>query len=258
MMNWSNFYIFSGIAIVFWILASIISARSKKKSSLAIILSIIGTAIFGTFLIGLWIELKRPPLKTMGETRMWYSFFMSIAGCIIYYLWKYRAILSFTTLMASVFIMINLLKPETLSSELLPALQSPWFIPHVVVYMIAYAFLGAAFMIGILLLFKRNNQLLLISDNLVSLGLASLSMGILLGALWAKEAWGHFWTWDPKETWALLTCLAYLTYIYYRTLKKNNYTVDSILLIIAFICLQMCWFGIKYLPSANSSIHLYN
>lgn len=53
-------------------------------------------------------------------------------------------------------------------------------------------------------------------DNLVYIGTAFLTLGLLFGALWAKEAWGHYWTWDPKETWAFLTWIGYILYIHYR------------------------------------------
>ena len=53
-------------------------------------------------------------------------------------------------------------------------------------------------------------------DNLVYVGMAFLTIGMLFGALWAKEAWGHYWNWDPKETWAAATWLGYLIYIHYR------------------------------------------
>ena len=83
----------------------------------------------------LWEYLQRPPLRTMGETRLWYSFFMGIAGLLTYIRWKYRWILSFSTLLSTVFVVINLLKPEIHDQSLMPALQGVWFIPHVTVYM---------------------------------------------------------------------------------------------------------------------------
>ena len=55
-----------------------------------------------------------------------------------------------------------------------------------------------------------------ITDNLAYVGLSFMTLGMLMGALWAKEAWGHYWSWDPKETWAAITWLAYLVYVHYR------------------------------------------
>ena len=172
----------------------------------------------------MWITLERPPLRTMGETRLWYSFFLPLAGIIVYSRWHYRWILSFSTLLATVFVCINLFKPEIHSKTLMPALQSPWFAPHVIVYMMAYAMLGAAMVMAVYLLFIKKTaataQELDITDNLVYVGMSFVTLGMLMGALWAKEAWGHYWSWDPKETWAAITWLSYLVYIHYRQYKN--------------------------------------
>ena len=103
-------------------------------------------------------------------------------------------ILSFSTILALVFICVNLFKPEIHDKTLMPALQSPWFAPHVIVYMFAYAVLGAAAVMAIYLLFIKKSGIAAeefdITDNLVYVGLAFLTIGMLFGALWAKEAWG--------------------------------------------------------------------
>lgn len=82
---------------------------------------------------------------------------------------------------------------------------------------------------------------------------------MLFGALWAKEAWGHYWSWDPKETWAAATWFFYLTYIHLRLIKPDKFKFACILLIFTYCCLQMCWWGINYLPSAQgNSVHTYD
>ncbi len=98
-----------------------------------------------------------------------------------------------------------------------------------------------------------------ITDDLVYVGLAFLTLGMLMGALWAKEAWGHYWSWDPKETWAAITWLFYLVYIHYRRYRPTAYRPALWALLIGFCLLQMCWWGINYLPSAKGvSVHTYN
>ena len=88
---------------------------------------------------------------------------------------------------------------------------------------------------------------------------AFLTIGMLFGALWAKEAWGHYWSWDPKETWAAITWIAYLIYIHYRRLPQQRNRLAFWMLIGSFVLLQMCWWGINYLPSAQgSSVHTYS
>jgi len=80
---------------------------------------------------------------------------------------------------------------------------------------------------------------------------------LLFGALWAKEAWGHYWTWDPKETWAFITWIIYLLYLHFRYPQKLTANQLFWTLLIAFLVLLMCWFGVNYLPSAANSIHTY-
>ena len=82
---------------------------------------------------------------------------------------------------------------------------------------------------------------------------------MLFGSLWAKDAWGHYWAWDPKETWAAITWFAYLLYMHYRLIPTHNRKYSLYILVVGFLLLQMCWWGINYLPSAQgTSIHTYN
>ena len=145
----------------------------------------------------------------------------------------------------------------------MPALQSPWFIPHLIVYMAGYAILAiAAFMAVYMLSFRKGKTTeaeLDLTDNLVYVGLAFLTFGMLMGALWAKEAWGHYWAWDPKETWAAITWFAYLVYVHYRQIPTHKPKLALWVLLISFVLLQMCWWGINYLPAAQgSSVHVYS
>ena len=164
-------------------------------------------------------------------------------------LWGYFAIAVFASLFAYFFF------DSYNTKTLVPALQSPWFAPHVFVYIFAYALLGVAVVIAWWKL----------ADDLVYISLAFLTIGMLFGALWAKEAWGHYWSWDPKETWAAITWIAYLIYIHYRLMPRANSQEPKAnhlalwILFGSFVLLQMCWWGINYLPSAqSSSVHTYN
>ena len=145
----------------------------------------------------------------------------------------------------------------------MPALQSPWFVPHVIVYIFSYALLAASSLVavkGLYQLYFREfeTKTLHLADNLVYIGFSFLTLGLLFGALWAKEAWGHYWTWDPKETWAFLTWLAYLIYMHFRTFQPKTTKAPLWMLSLAFIVLMICWFGINYLPSAQNSVHVYS
>jgi len=96
-----------------------------------------------------------------------------------------------------------------------------------------------------------------LTDNLVYVGLGLFLIGLLIGALWAKEAWGDFWSWDPKETWAFLTAAVYLIYVHLRLKEPHMSRLALWMLVLAFVCLMITWKGVSYLPSAQGSVHVY-
>lgn len=235
----------------------------KKQKHFANSFIIAGILLFIFYIVNLWINLERAPMRTLGETRLWYSFFLPSIGMFIFYKWKLKWMPVFSLSMAALFILINYSKPEYFYKTLMPALQSYWFVPHVIVYIFAYALLAASTLIAFIGLIRINNKEfsldnLAIADNIVYLGFAFLTFGLLFGALWAKEAWGNYWTWDPKETWSFITWLFYLLYIHYRYFYRKNIKAPLLILTLAFVVLLICWFGVNYLPSAQNSVHVYS
>ena len=260
MLGWNIFAYVAVICIFISTIGAIVALRSKLRSNTAIALSIAALTLFCAFIVTLWITLQRPPLRTMGETRLWYSFFLLLSGLFTYIRWRYRWILSFSTMLSSVFMIINILKPEIHDQTLMPALQSHWFIPHVSVYMFSYALLGCATLLAIYSLLRPKENLDQVIERLLYGGIAFFTIGMLTGALWAKEAWGAYWSWDAKEAWAAATWLLYLLAIH-LAMNLNNQTKQRLfraIVIVAFLGLQMCWYGVNYLPSAAQSIHTYN
>ncbi len=265
-MIWTNFPLVARIIISLWIIAIIAYVLPWKRkifTFLGNVFTVIGIMSLMIFILFLWIDLQRPPLRTLGETRLWYSFFLPLIGFITYLRWKYKWFLSYSLGMAILFLIINYYHPGTFDKTLMPALQSPWFIPHVIVYIFSYALLAASSLVAIKGLYqhyskKSGTDTLFLADNLVYIGFAFLTLGLLFGALWAKAAWGHYWTWDPKETWAFLTWLGYLIYIHLRNFHPKKIRFQLWILALAFVILLICWFGINYLPSAQNSVHTYN
>ena len=259
-MSWDLFIWFALSAAVCWIIGAVFAWKGRHW--LVTGFTVLGLLVYAAFIVGMWLSLERPPLRTQGETRLWYSFFLPLVGIVVYGRWRYKWILSFTTVLALVFICVNLFKPEIHNKTLMPALMSPWFAPHVIVYMLSYAILGAATVMAIYLLFFHRNKTtddeMAMTDNLVYVGLSFLTFGMLFGSLWAKEVWGTYWGWDPKETWAAITWLCYVLYILFRKARPREYRTALWLLIFAYLCLQMCWWGINYLQSARAtSVHVY-
>lgn len=261
-MSWENYPVFVYITSALFIIGAVLNGRNKLKwvrdSSL-----MAGVAAMLVFTIGLWIALERPPMRTLAETRLWYSIFLTIAGLAIFYRWKMNWMLYYSLGMSLLFVYINFFNPDTYDETLMPALQSPWFVPHVIVYIIGYALLAASTLMGLHGLWliynnKSPKEVIERADNIVYIGFAFLTLGLLFGALWAKEAWGHYWTWDPKETWAFLTWFMYLVYIHLRYQHKKRYKWALWALTLAFVILLICWFGVNYLPTAANSVHTYS
>lgn len=261
-MNWSLFPYFAVPASLLWA-GGAYTAFRDRNTRLTYLQTIGGLLIFFAFIFGMWASLDRPPLRTMGETRLWYSAFLPLAGIIVYARWRYKWILTFSWILSLVFICINIFRPEIHNKALMPALQSPWFAPHVIVYMFAYALFGAATLMALYVIVQnrhnRTDKEIALCDNLVYVGFAFMTLGMLMGALWAKEAWGHYWAWDPKETWAAATWIGYLVYIHFRISAPQKIVTSMAIIVISFILLQICWYGINYLPSAQgTSAHIYN
>jgi ABC-type transport system involved in cytochrome c biogenesis permease subunit len=266
-MNWLYFPYFYFLTVFSWILVIIllfIPNKNKTVNKAAIGWLLVGLTGILVFTTLLWYVLQRPLLRTLGETRICYSVFISIIGLVIYIRWKYAWFVQDCLAMSILFLTINLLHPETYEKTLMPALQSYWFVPHVIVYLISYALLAASFAValkGLWLYYQKKPvaESMILADNLVYAGFAFLVTGLVFGAMWAKEAWGDYWTWDPKETWSLLTFLAYLGYIHFR---KQYHTIEYQglalwILVLSFVILILCWFGINYLPTAIHSVHIY-
>ena len=200
MIGWDVFIWFGSAAVLLSAVGAVVSVcandhwsqssiRYRKRRTISIALASAALLVLAAFIAFLWVSLGRPPLRTMGETRLWYSFFALFAGLFTYLRWRYRWILSFSTVLASVFILINIFRPEIHDQTLMPALQSPWFIPHVTVYMFSYSFLGCAFLLAVVGLFSKKNTVMSAADTLIYIGMTFLTFGMLSGALWAKEAY---------------------------------------------------------------------
>ena len=137
---WHYFNLITYISVALWLLSgTLIYSKSKALRNLSITAHLVATLTIGVFIVALWQNLDRPPLRTLAETRIWYAFFMGLIGCAIYWLYRQKWMLSYSAVMGIVFIVLTYTHPDTMNKALMPALQSVWFIPHVIVYIFAYA-----------------------------------------------------------------------------------------------------------------------
>lgn len=261
MITWNLFQPFALASLACWLCGALLALRPAGGSRrISLGLMGLGFLLYATFVAGLWMALQRPPLRTMGETRLWYSLFMMLSGLLVYLRWRYRWMPLFAWVVAAVFIIINLVRPELHDQSLMPALQSGWFVPHVTVYIFSYSLFGCAALLAVAGLVRRTSSYLASTDRLVTIGMAFLTFGMLSGCIWAKQAWGDYWSWDPKETWAAATWCAYLVYIHRRLRKGESLSLGLTYgwLLIGFLLLQMCWYGADLLPWASAGMHSYN
>ena len=167
--------------------------------------------------------------------------------------WKARFVIPVTLLLTIVFTMLTVAKINF--GTLMPALRSWWFVPHLFIYMIAYSLIAIALVIWIAASLKKRESWQTLSDNLVRSSSALLIIGMLTGSVWARQAWGDYWAWDAKENWAAVTWLVTLMHLHLK--DKSGWKAITIL-ILAFLALQITWYGVNYLPSAINSLHTYN
>lgn len=228
--------------------------------TLSFILPLAMMALLGT----LWLSYGRPPFKTLGETRLWYAALLPLLSFVFAWRFHLKWLLPFSFGMASLFLMINVIHPEVYDKTLAPALQSLWFVPHVVVYIVGYALLAAGFLVAfkefieVYKLREVSQEHLWRMDDILRIGFFFLSAGLVFGAFWAKEAWGHYWTWDPKETWAFISWGFFLFYFHFRFWYPQKKKSAVFIVLGSFLVLLVCWFGLNYMAIGQNSVHTYS
>ncbi len=136
----------------------------------------------------------------------------------------------------------------------MPALQSPWFVPHVTSYVISYGLMLVAAMVTIRSFWGEEKEVALrVADRAVTLAFPLMSFGLWSGALWADSVWGGYWAWDIKEVWSLITWLLYIMYFH---VKRNTPEWRRVLLILAFCSLLVTFLVVNLLPKVES-LHSY-
>jgi ABC-type transport system involved in cytochrome c biogenesis permease subunit len=140
----------------------------------------------------------------------------------------------------------------------IPALQSSWLVLHVTFSFIGEAFFVVAFAGAIYYLVIKDGEKKKNIDRIIytsiGIGYPIFTAGALIfGAIWAQAAWGTYWSWDPKETWALITWLVYTAYLHTRFIRRLRGKVSAILAIVGFLFTLFTFFGVNYLLSGLHS-----
>jgi len=139
-----------------------------------------------------------------------------------------------------------------------PALRSGWLALHVAFAFVGEAFFAASFVTALCALAARDEGRRREADRVtytaIGIGFPIFTAGALVfGAIWAERAWGSWWSWDPKETWALVTWLAYALYLHLRLSRKRDDRLPSWVAVVGFACSAFTFFGVNYLlPGLHS------
>lgn len=151
------------------------------------------------------------------------------------------------------------------SGPLMPALKSGWLTFHVITAVISYSLISLSFVTAVFSLildkYRSNKELppsaLLeyMTDRFITLSFPFLTLLIITGAVWAEYAWGRFWSWDPKETWALITWLVYLIYLHGTRMRGWRGRKIIYFAIFGFFVVMFTFFGVNLLLSG---LHSYN
>lgn len=231
------------------------------------------TCALNAVVIGLlWVSLDRPPFKTLYETLLLYPFCIALVSIVLVRLHKLWLLVPCAAGGALLCLVYAWYRPDLELIVLPPALQSAWFVPHVVTYFIAYAGLFISFALALVSLVLASERTPVVRDALVAdaplpleeaahkaaiFGFVALTFGLAMGAAWGKSAWGDYWQWDPKENWAFITWLAYLCYLHLRLMANWRGRAALWVNLVCFAAVLFTYLGMHLLPASGGSLHVY-
>ncbi|UCF61713.1 MAG: cytochrome c biogenesis protein CcsA [Anaerolineaceae bacterium] len=225
--------------VVLWgaTIGYLLHGRSGQRwlGQLASITTLISTCILIAGLVQRGVQAGHWPLSNRYEVALCIGSLILVIYLLIEVGWHERRAGALVLLFSLLSFTFAFTRPqsERLITPLLPALRSIWLQLHVLTTLIGYAAFGVAAGIALTRLLQTvplegeervwlpsgvNSEAMM--ERVVALGFPWLSLGILTGAIWAQNAWGRYWGWDPKETWTLITWLWYLLILHVRTLRN--------------------------------------
>jgi cytochrome c-type biogenesis protein CcsB len=293
MINYVKFANFSFLTLFFSMIFYWVQVNFPilKRQSIGLILMALSNVLLLIFLILRWTESGHFPLSNIYEALMFLSWCFTVIHLILEKFTKnllLSCISAPTAFFINAFATLSLPQELQKASPLVPALQSNWLMMHVTVMILSYAALisGSLLAIAFLMLSQtqqnttlvgvtakysqkeimefnilsknQNINLSTILDNLsyriIGIGFPLLTIGILSGAVWANEAWGSYWSWDPKETWALLTWLIFAIYLHTRITRGWEGKKPAFIAACGFFIVWICFLGVNLI---GEGLHSY-
>ena len=195
-----------------------------------------------------WYIGGRVPLSNGYETMQFLALATLLLACL--FRRRFPFTLPFGFLLSGFALLVSYLgqmNPQI--TPLMPVLVSPWLSSHVSLIMMSYALFAFMMLNGVLALCVRREalRLMLLSRLLLYPAVFFLGAGIFLGAIWANVSWGHYWSWDPKEVWALVTFMVYAVPFHAGSLSRLRKPLFfHVYMMVAFLTVLMTYFGVNY------------
>ncbi|NOY68516.1 MAG: c-type cytochrome biogenesis protein CcsB [Deltaproteobacteria bacterium] len=259
-----------GFAAVMYVFSWIFKKSMPGKTAVVVTFA----AVFGNLAgIGLrWTEsykmgIGHAPLSNLYESLIFFALVIAILHLFIHFKYKLRMIDVVASPIPFLVMAYASLNVNNAIEPLMPALQSNWLIAHVMTCFIGYSAFAIAFGISVMFLVKSSTDggkpgitgripdLATLDDlthRMVTFGFLFLSIGIITGSVWANQAWGRYWGWDPKETWSLITWLIYATLLHARMMRGWQGKRIAWLSCIGFMAVIFTYFGVNLLPGLHS------
>lgn len=273
---------FFGVAMIIYILAAafylgLFLFKKEKVGVVGMLLAVGGLTLQTIAIVLRWIESYRmgighAPLTNMYESLVFFVWCTTLLYLVLEFRFKTRVMGAFVMPFVAVAMAYASLSAriDDQISPLIPALQSNWLIAHVVTCFIGYGAFAVAGGLGVMYLLKQGNEgkektnsilaglppLPTIDDlthKTIIFGFMWLSAGIITGAVWANEAWGTYWSWDPKETWSIITWFLYALTLHARFTRGWRGRRIAWLSILGFLAVFFTYFGVNFLLSGLHS-----
>jgi cytochrome c-type biogenesis protein CcsB len=272
-LSWVTFIFFA--AFVFYLFRMILGREFWGK--LATWTALVGLVAQSIALIIRWktsydLGMGHAPLSNFYESLIFFAWTIVFLYLLMEWRLKNRSIGAFVLPISFLIMAYASIAPgiKNRIEPLIPALQSNWLTSHVLTCFLGYAAFTVAFALGLMFFVKKaagadsSRSSIFIRllpneyqmDDLMysstTLGFIFLTLGIVTGSVWAHYAWGSYWSWDPKETWSLITWLVYAVMLHTRLVRGWRGKRMAIMAIVGFACVLFTYLGVNLLPSLHS------
>ncbi len=243
-----------------------IAARKDAVARFAVILQSAGLLLHTVALVVRGIGAGRLPLTNQYEFATSFAWGLCLVSLVFVVRFRFPVLGAFAAPVTFLVIGYAAMQSREVR-ELMPALRSGWLGFHVSTAIVAYGAFGVSFVLSVIFLLRDRmkargfmdqhipdrEMLDIISYRSVSLGLMFLTFTIVTGAIWAERAWGSYWSWDPKETWSLVTWIIYAAYLHLRIRRGWEGRAAAVFAAIGFVCVLFTYIGVNtFLPGIHS------